>query len=82
MSGQINPSSNQTPPSFETYIESWDSNYQTVINGMPLQNGMTVDIAFDNWGANLDPWTEGQVVGIYRALEAKAQAQVPLLQSI
>ncbi len=29
-------------PGFETYIESWDSNYQSVINGMPMQNGMTV----------------------------------------
>jgi hypothetical protein len=73
MTNDVPPSSQS--PGFETYIESWDSRYQSVINGMPMQNGMTVDISFDNWGAKLDPATEKQIVGIYNSLEAKAKEE-------
>lgn len=71
MDNDIEPSQ----PGFETYINWWDSQWQSMIDQMPMHNGMTIDIAFDNWGQPLDPSSEARIVAMYQEIQKAAKKQ-------
>ena len=65
MSG-INPVNSSSSPSFETYLESWDGNWQKALNAFlndpNFKPGATVDISFGNFTFSTDP--SGNITGI------------------
>lgn len=70
MSGQIS-----SPSGFETYVNWWDSQWQSMIDSMPMHSGMTINIAFDNWGLPLDPATEERIVALVKEIRKAAIAK-------
>ncbi|MGE5195814.1 MAG: glycoside hydrolase family 18 protein [Anaerolineae bacterium] len=62
-----------TSTRFETYVDWWDSNWKRMIDTMPMQNGMAIDVAFDNWGQPLDATKEQKIVEITKEIRSAAE---------